>query len=46
MCELAKLMPYCGRYEQNVSAGGELKQTMVDVDLAVVTGDFALSAAE
>lgn len=41
MCELAKLMPYCERYEQNVSAGGELKQTMVDVDLAVVTGDFA-----
>ncbi len=41
MKKLAKLMPFADRYEQNVAAGGELKQTMVDVDLAALCGDYA-----
>lgn len=40
MCELAGLMPYNDRYQQNVSAGN-IRQTMVDADIAVFTGDFA-----
>lgn len=41
MKKLAKLMPYADQYEQNVASGGELKQTMVDVDLAALCGDYA-----
>lgn len=41
MKKLAKLMPYAEQYTQNVAAGGELKQTMVDVDLAALCGDYA-----
>lgn len=41
MPELAKLMPYADRYHQSVSDGEELKQTMVDVDLVALTGDYA-----
>lgn len=41
MPELAKLMPYAGQYHQSVSDGEELKQTMVDVDLVALTGDYA-----
>lgn len=39
--ELAKQMPLNDKYEQKVSAGGELKQTMVDADIAMLTGDYA-----
>ena len=38
---LAKLMPLSDRYEQNVATGGELKQTMVDADIAMLAGDYA-----
>ncbi len=38
---LAKLMPLSDRYEQNVTSGGELKQTMVDADIAMLAGDYA-----
>lgn len=41
MCELAKLMPYQERYTQQAACGEDLKQTMVDADFAVFTGDFA-----
>lgn len=41
MKKLAKLMPYAEQYEQNVAQGDELKQTMVDVDLAALCGDYA-----
>ncbi|MBO4438815.1 MAG: hypothetical protein J5798_05635 [Spirochaetaceae bacterium] len=38
--ELAKLMPFCGKYEQTISASKDApKQTMVDVDLVTVKGD-------
>lgn len=39
--EIAKLMPLNEKYEQKVSSGGELKQTMVDADIAVLCGDYA-----
>ncbi len=35
--ELAKNMPYCDEYEQNISS--DLKQTMVDVDMVQAAGD-------
>lgn len=38
---LTKLMPYADKYEQNISQGGEIKQTMVDADLMALTGDYA-----
>ena len=38
---LAKLMPLSDRYEQNVASTGELKQTMVDADIAMLAGDYA-----
>ena len=41
MKKLAKLMPYADQYEQNVAHGDEIKQTMVDVDLAALCGDYA-----
>lgn len=41
MPELAKLMPYADQYHQSISDGEELKQTMVDVDLVALTGDYA-----
>ena len=41
MKTLAGLMPYADRYEQNIAKGDELKQTMVDVDLAALCGDYA-----
>lgn len=38
--ELAKIMPFADKYEQNISADSEeVKQTMVDVDLVAVMGD-------
>ena len=36
---MAKNMPLNDRYEQNISADKEAKQTMVDVDLVAVYGD-------
>ncbi len=41
MKKLASLMPFADKYNQNIAAGGSLKQTMVDVDLAALTGDYA-----
>ena len=38
--DLAKLMPFCDKYEQTISVDkNETKQTMVDVDLVTVKGD-------
>ncbi len=37
--ELAKNMPYSDCYTQNISDSSDVKQTMVDVDLVIVTGD-------
>ena len=41
MSGLAKLMPFADKYEQKISIGDEVKQTMVDVDLASLQGDYA-----
>lgn len=37
--KLAANMPLHEKYEQNIKADGEVKQTMVDVDLVDMTGD-------
>lgn len=42
MVKLASLMPYCNEYTQNVGGTKGLKQTMVDVDIVALTGDYAL----
>lgn len=39
MCQLAKLMPMSDKYEQSLK--DDLKQTMVDADLADLEGDYA-----
>ena len=41
MKSLASLMPYADKYQQTIASGDQLKQTMVDVDLAALCGDFA-----
>lgn len=41
MAQLAKKMPYAGRYTQSVASGDGLKQTMVDADLSGLFGDYA-----
>lgn len=41
MSALAKLMPYADKYEQKIDSGDDIKQTMVDVDLASLQGDYA-----
>lgn len=41
MKHLAQKMPYAEKYTQNIAKGDELKQTMVDVDLVSLTGDYA-----
>ena len=41
MSQLAKLMPFADKYEQKIDSGDEVKQTMVDVDLATLQGDYA-----
>ena len=41
MAQLAKLMPYADKYKQSVASEGELKQTMVDADIAGLFGDYA-----
>ena len=42
MAKLAGLMPRADEYTQNVDTKKELKQTMVDVDIAALTGDYAI----
>ncbi|MBR3502238.1 MAG: hypothetical protein IKO06_04960 [Alphaproteobacteria bacterium] len=42
MSTLADLMPRADEYEQNVGGAKGLKQTMVDADIAALTGDYAL----
>ncbi len=39
--KLAELMPLKDQYTQSFKSGEEIKQTMVDVDLAALTGDYA-----
>lgn len=39
--ELANLMPYKDKYHQHILDGEEIKQTMVDVDLIDLEGDYA-----
>ena len=41
MAKLARLMPYADKYEQKINNGDDVKQTMVDVDLATLQGDYA-----
>ena len=41
MRALAELMPFKDKYHQNIGQDSELKQTMVDVDLAALSGDYA-----
>lgn len=41
MKNLASLMPYSDKYQQTIASGDQLKQTMVDVDLVALCGDFA-----
>ena len=41
MKNLAGLMPYADKYKQNIASGLDLKQTMVDVDLIALKGDYA-----
>ncbi len=36
---MSKNMPFCDKYEQNISADSNSKQTMADVDLVAVYGD-------
>lgn len=42
MVKLAGLMPQSDKYKQNVGADKALKQTMVDVDLTMLSGDYAM----
>lgn len=41
MKKLAAIMPYADKYRQEVASGDEVKQTMVDVDLVYLSGDYA-----
>lgn len=41
MPKLSAKMPFSGTYEQPISNNSEIKQTMVDVDLVALTGDYA-----
>ena len=41
MPQLSSLMPHANKYTQTINANTELKQTMVDVDLVSLTGDYA-----
>ena len=38
---LSSKMPYSDKYEQTISNNSDVKQTMVDVDLVSLTGDYA-----
>ena len=42
MLKLAALMPYSEEYTQNVGGKKGFKQTMIDADIAALTGDYAL----
>ncbi len=42
MEKLANLMPKSDLYKQNIGDKSELKQTMVDVDLTMLSGDYAM----
>lgn len=42
MLKLAALMPKANMYTQNVGGDSGLKQTMVDVDLTMLSGDYAM----
>lgn len=42
MRQLAGLMPRAEQYHQSVGADKDLKQTMVDVDIIALTGDYAM----
>ena len=42
MVKLASMMPMSDKYEQHVGGNKSLKQTMVDVDIAALSGDYAL----
>lgn len=42
MKEFANLMPKSDLYTQNIGNNSELKQTMVDVDLTMLSGDYAM----
>ncbi len=42
MTKLAGLMPKADSYAQNVGGNSGLKQTMVDVDLTMLSGDYAM----
>lgn len=42
MLKLANLMPKADCYTQNVGGNSGLKQTMVDVDLIMLSGDYAM----
>lgn len=42
MKKLADYMPRADEYVQKIKNGNEVKQTMVDVDIAALTGDYAL----
>jgi len=41
MPKLSALMPFSDKYEQTISHEKETKQTMVDVDIVALTGDYA-----
>ena len=41
MAELSSLMPLNDKYTQTISHNQDVKQTMVDVDLVCLTGDYA-----
>lgn len=41
MPKLCKMMPFADKYEQNIKADSDVKQTMVDVDLVCLSGDYA-----
>ena len=41
MPKLSNLMPFADKYEQTIAQNKEIKQTMVDVDLVSLTGDYA-----
>lgn len=41
MPKLSGLMPFADKYTQSISSSKEVKQNMVDVDLACLTGDYA-----
>lgn len=41
MPQLSSLIPYAEKYTQSINTTTELKQTMVDVDLISLTGDYA-----